>query len=151
MALRSILLKSGQTKLWLNSSAVVYIVYLFIYITRDKIYSSAVCFTKNDANRTCQCVNNNSTAVQCLLTNISNPSCQLMARESYKYFCEVMSQFNCETMYSVKWNCTDCLVSGSLSFVNYGLITMQGESIVSRIRKNMCTSFLCEFQKNLLL
>lgn len=111
MAMDSILSKLGLSKLWLNSSPAVYILYFFIYIinTKDTVLSSSVCYT--DQSRTCHCINNNTKAVQCLLGNLKNSACERNATKSYKLFCEVMSQFDCQTKYSVKWNCTDCLVS----------------------------------------
>ncbi|CAB4007244.1 Hypothetical predicted protein [Paramuricea clavata] len=112
MALFSILSKLGLSKLWLNSSPAVYVLYFFIYIlnTKDTVLSStspSVC--EMDQSRTCHCINNNTKAVHCLLGNLKNSACERNATKSYKLFCEVMSQFDCRTKYSVKWNCTDCL------------------------------------------
>ena len=87
----------------LNSSLLLYILYFLLYVlnTRNTVLLLKFCETQGDQ---CYCPNNNTKAVQCLLgSEMTN------ARRSYKLFCEVMSQFNCETQYSVKWNCTDCL------------------------------------------
>ena len=107
----SIWSKLGLNKLSLNLSVLVYILYFFLYIlnTKHTVLSSAVCFTNQ--NKTCECINNKSKEVRCLLEELQNTSCEQKAKKSYELFCEVMSQFNCETKYSVKWNCTDCLVS----------------------------------------
>ena len=110
MALDSVLPKLRLSKLWSNSS-IVYMLYFSIYIlnTQNKVLSLKVCETERD--RTCHCSNKNTKAVQCLLGNLNDTCLETNARKSYKVFCEVMSQFDCEIKYSVKWNCTDCLVS----------------------------------------
>ena len=90
----------------LNSRLMLCILYFLIYIlnTQNTVLLLKFCETKGDE---CYCPNNTN-AVQCFM---GNPYYSEMAnaQRSYKLFCEVMSQFNCETQYSVKWNCTDCL------------------------------------------
>ena len=76
---------------------------------QQTVLSSTVCFIGQ--NGTCHCINDNSKEVQCLLRDLNNTSCEHQARKSFKFFCEVMSQFDCRINYSVKWNCSDCLVS----------------------------------------
>lgn len=100
----------GLTKLSLNSRVVMYTLYFFIHSlnTQQTALSSTVCYTKMD--QTCHCINENSKEVQCLLKDLNN-GCEQEARKSFKFFCEVMSQFDCRIKYSVKWNCSDCLVS----------------------------------------
>lgn len=99
------------SKSWINSSLIVYILYFAAYTLNKKytVLSSAVCFT--DRKGQCYCNNSNSTAVQCLLGEINDTCLKGNATKSYKVFCEVMSQFDCRTKYSVKWKCKDCLVS----------------------------------------
>jgi hypothetical protein len=117
MALDSVLPKLWPTKSCLKSSLVSYILFFSIYIlnTQDTVLSLRVCQTEKDQ---CSCSSNNNTkfnltkAVQCLGDcSISKMKPERKPSESYKLFCEVMSQFNCDARYSVKWDCTDCLVS----------------------------------------
>ncbi|XP_028405710.1 uncharacterized protein LOC114528276 [Dendronephthya gigantea] len=96
-------------KSWINSSLIVYILYFAVYILNRKyaVLSSAVCFT--DRKGLCYCNNNNSAAVKCLLGGLNDSCLEGNATKSYKAFCEIMSQFDCRTKYSVKWKCKDCL------------------------------------------
>ena len=103
----------GLIELTLNSRVIIYILYFFIHSlnTQQTALPSTVCYTKMDQSQTCHCINDNSKEVQCLLRNLNNTDCEQDARKSFKMFCEVMSQFDCRIKYSVKWNCSDCLVS----------------------------------------
>lgn len=95
----------------LDNSFFIYFYFVVFLVVISVIVdecSSNVCHVGVDAS--CTCNNSNTKGVQCLTKEL-NDSCsrEVSARKSYRLFCEVMSQFDCTTKYSVKWNCTDCL------------------------------------------
>ena len=96
---------------WFNKSLFIffYFVVILLDFSANVQCSSQVYHNESGADAKENCSNYHTEAVQCLIHELTD--CQEMANKSYRLFCEVMSQFDCTTTYSVKWNCTDCLVS----------------------------------------
>lgn len=94
---------------WFNKSLFIffYFVVILLDFSANVQCSSQVYHNESGADAKENCSNYHTEAVQCLIHELTD--CQEMANKSYRLFCEVMSQFDCTTTYSVKWNCTDCL------------------------------------------
>lgn len=109
---RTIWTDSGRIRrLWRKSVFVIYSFYFAVTLLNCRmvtVVSSVVCPVEggSDVERCCSSNNTSPKAMRCLKEILNDSS---DARVGYRSFCQVISQFDCTTTYSVKWTCTDCL------------------------------------------
>lgn len=131
---------------WFNKSLLIffYFVVILLDFSGNVQCNSQVCHVGSRADANCTCSNNHTEGVRCLIHELTD--CQEMASKSYRLFCEVMSQFDCSIEYSVKWNCTDCLVSWPVFLSHKPSIGFHLASINMEFDPSFLSCHCCENQ-----